>query len=87
MTFMKPLLGAACAAALCLGTTLPASADMLKMKHVLLLSVDGMHEIDLANFIKANPDSTMAKLETHGTHFSAASSASLLTHSRASWLW
>ena len=75
MTFTKTFLGAACAAALCLGTTLPASADMMKMKHVLLLSVDGLHETDLANFIKANPDSTMAKLAAHGTHFSAASSA------------
>jgi hypothetical protein len=75
MTFTKTRFGAACAAALCFGTSLPASADMMKMKHVLLLSVDGLHEADLTNFIKANPDSAMAKLATHGTHFSAASSA------------
>jgi hypothetical protein len=75
MTFTKLLLGAACAAALCLGSTLSASAEAMKMQHVLLLSVDGLHETDLANFIKANPTSTMATLAAHGTHFSAASSA------------
>ena len=75
MTFTKSLLGAACAAALCLGSTLPASAEAMKMKHVLLLSIDGLHETDLANVIKANPKSTMATLAAHGTHFSSASSA------------
>ncbi|MEO6609579.1 MAG: alkaline phosphatase family protein [Aestuariivirga sp.] len=75
MTFTKSLLGAACAAALCLGSTFTASAEAMTMKHVLLLSVDGLHETDLANFIKANPKSTMATLAAHGTHFSSASSA------------
>jgi Type I phosphodiesterase / nucleotide pyrophosphatase len=75
MKFSTTLLGAACAASLSLGLALPASAQALKMKHVLLLSVDGLHETDLANFIKANPASAMAALASHGTHFSAASSA------------
>ena len=75
MKFSTPILGAVCAAALALGITLPASAEAMKMKHVLLLSVDGLHETDLSNFVKANPSSAMATLAAHGTHFSAASSA------------
>ena len=75
MTFSTSILGAVCAAALALGATAPASAQSIKMKHVLLLSVDGLHETDLANYIKANPASAMATLAAHGTHFSAASSA------------
>ena len=45
------------------------------MKHVLLISIDGMHEIDLANYIAANPTSALAALAAHGTHYSMASSA------------
>ncbi len=32
------------------------------VEHVLLLSVDGLHEIDLANYIEAHPSSALAKL-------------------------
>ena len=35
-------------------------------KHVLLISVDGMHAIDVANFIQAFPDSHLAGLARHG---------------------
>ena len=55
-----------------------AMADGLQggpFKHVLLLSVDGMHETDLANFIAANPDSALAGLAAHGVHYAKASSA------------
>ena len=45
------------------------------MKHVLLISIDGMHETDLTNFIAANPTSALASLAGHGTHYSMASSA------------
>jgi hypothetical protein len=75
MKFSTFLVGAACAAALGLAIAQPAAADALKMKHVLLLSIDGMHETDLANFVKTNPTSTLAALAAHGTHFSSASSA------------
>lgn len=44
-------------------------------KHVLLISVDGMHEADLANYIKAHPASTFAKLAAHGVQYTHASSA------------
>ena len=35
-------------------------------KHVLLISVDGMHSVDLTNWIKNNPSSKIAKLANHG---------------------
>lgn len=35
-------------------------------EHVLLISVDGMHAVDLANWIQAHPDSNFAKLANTG---------------------
>jgi hypothetical protein len=35
-------------------------------KHVLLVSVDGLHAIDLANYVAANPASTLASLASTG---------------------
>ena len=35
-------------------------------KHVLLISVDGLHAIDLANYVQNNPASNFAKLAAHG---------------------
>jgi len=43
-----------------------------KIKHVLLISVDGLHALDVANYVKANPDSAMAKLSRHGITYSNA---------------
>jgi hypothetical protein len=44
-------------------------------KHVLLISVDGMHEADLVNYIKTHPASTFAKLVNHGVEYSHASTS------------
>jgi arylsulfatase A-like enzyme len=50
--------------------TLPAAAGEPAVKsgyeHVLLISVDGMHAIDLANWIQNNPNSNFAKLASTG---------------------
>ena len=35
-------------------------------KHVLVISVDGLHAVDLANFIQAFPNSNLAQLARHG---------------------
>src|SRR5271166_2058889 len=35
-------------------------------EHVLLISVDGMHAVDLANWIQNNPNSNFAKLANNG---------------------
>src|SRR5262249_8003471 len=37
--------------------------------HILLLSVDGMHAVDLENYIAANPMSTFAKLAKNGIRY------------------
>jgi Type I phosphodiesterase / nucleotide pyrophosphatase len=35
-------------------------------KHVLLISVDGMHSVDLTGWLKSHPNSNFAKLAQHG---------------------
>jgi Type I phosphodiesterase / nucleotide pyrophosphatase len=62
-----------------IGTTLPAPAcanDELgeghKIKHVLLISVDGLHALDVANYVKAHPGSALAQLSRHGITYSNA---------------
>jgi Type I phosphodiesterase / nucleotide pyrophosphatase len=62
------------------GTTLPpparAAHDELgeghKIKHVLLISVDGLHALDVANYITAHPNSALATLASHGVTYSNA---------------
>jgi Type I phosphodiesterase / nucleotide pyrophosphatase len=77
--FSKHLMRAASSAALALALTATAAfaqgIPAGQIKHVLLLSVDGLHETDLSLFAKVNPDSAFAKLMGHGAHFSNASSA------------
>ena len=36
-----------------------ASLDSHEVKHVLLISVDGLHALDLSNFIATHADSTL----------------------------
>jgi hypothetical protein len=40
--------------------------------HVLLVSVDGLHALDVANFVAAHPNSALAELSRHGVTFSNA---------------
>jgi hypothetical protein len=62
-----------------ISTTLPAAArandelgDGHKIKHVLLISVDGLHALDVANYVAAHPNSAMAELAEHGITYSNA---------------
>jgi hypothetical protein len=41
-------------------------------KHVLLLSVDGLHQKDLDWYVSAHPDSALATLVKHGTSYTRA---------------
>jgi hypothetical protein len=41
-------------------------------EHVLLLSIDGIHEVDLARFLTANPHSALAKLAARGVRYANA---------------
>ncbi|HKT58148.1 MAG TPA: alkaline phosphatase family protein, partial [Microbacterium sp.] len=43
-----------------------------RAQHVLLISVDGMHQSDLAWYIAAHPDSTLARLTRHGREYTDA---------------
>jgi len=65
-----------------LGGTIPARAgdDELrghKIKHVLLISVDGLHSMDVENYVAAHPDSALAALSNHGVTFSNARTPAL----------
>jgi hypothetical protein len=62
-----------------IGTTFPAPArandelgDGHKIKHVLLISVDGLHALDVANYVAAHPGSALAALSSHGITYSNA---------------
>jgi Type I phosphodiesterase / nucleotide pyrophosphatase len=52
----------------------PARATAGMVKHVLLISVDGLHAIDLQRFIASHPDSTLAALARHGIDYTQARS-------------
>ena len=43
-----------------------------RYRHILLISVDGMHALDLANYVAAHPDSTLARLSHTGVTYSNA---------------
>src|SRR3984893_12219494 len=44
--------------------------------HVLLISVDGLHQSDLQQYVKRHPDSTLAELSQAGTTYTNASTTS-----------
>ena len=39
------------------------------VRHVLLISVDGLHALDLSNYVNSHPNSTLAELSEHGMTF------------------
>jgi hypothetical protein len=43
-----------------------------KIRHVLVISLDGTHALDIANYIAANPNSTLAQLSAGGVNFTNA---------------
>ncbi len=43
-----------------------------EIKHVLLISVDGLHALDVANYVEGNPHSALAELASHGVTYSNA---------------
>jgi hypothetical protein len=75
---------AAVAAALLAGSALataPALASAMhgsgghhasEIRHVLLISVDGLHQQDLAWYVRTHPDSVLASLMHHGLEYSRA---------------
>jgi hypothetical protein len=49
-----------------------AAAQSSNIKHVLLISVDGMHALDVANYVAKNPQSALAELSSHGITYTNA---------------
>jgi hypothetical protein len=40
-----------------------------QIKHVLLISVNGLHALDLSNYVASHPDSSLAELSRHGVTY------------------
>ena len=49
-----------------------SSAASGNIQHVLLISVDGMHALDVANYVQNNPGSALAELSSHGITYTDA---------------
>src|SRR6267154_2375705 len=65
------------AAAMSLAVSLSITAQALAMeqqdvRHVLLISVDGMHALDVARYVESHPNSTLKQLAGHGITYSNA---------------
>ena len=54
-------------------TAVAATSTATASRHVLLLSVDGLHQSDLAWYVHQHPTSALAKLVSRGRQFSNAS--------------
>jgi len=79
MRFFKPILVASLAVLLALPLAVSAqnkaAATLPTVKHVLLISVDGLHALDLANYVNTHQDSTLAFLGNQGITYTNASTS------------
>jgi len=66
MTFRKITLG------LLAGVAFGATAQGADIDRVLLISVDGLHALDVARYVEAHPSSALAELSGHGVTYSNA---------------
>ena len=55
-----------------LSSAFAVAQDGPKASHVLLVSVDGLHALDVANYVAKNPKSALAELSRRGTTFTNA---------------
>ena len=53
-----------------------SSKSSVNVQHVLLISVDGLHALDLANYVNSHQDSTLAALSRSGITYTNASTSS-----------
>ena len=49
-----------------LALSLSAGAHAQEIRHVLLVSVDGMHALDVPRYVEGHPGSALAQLSNHG---------------------
>ena len=54
----------------------PIGESKNSVKHVLLISVDGLHALDLSNYVTTHHDSTLALLSSQGITYTNASTSS-----------
>src|SRR4051812_5551861 len=60
------------AAVVLLAATVQPAAATPRDRHVLLISVDGLHATDLAWYVRQHPNSALAGLAGHGVDYSNA---------------
>jgi len=53
----------------------PSLSTHSSVRRVLLISIDGFHAVDLANYIKMRPTSALARLSNHGITYTNASTS------------
>src|SRR3981189_1307396 len=66
MTFRETTLG------LLAGLAFGAPARPADIDHVLLISVDGLHALDVARYVENHPNSALAELSSHGITYTNA---------------
>src|SRR6202142_3326433 len=72
---LRSLLSAAASISLLVSASTYAQSDssslgsQYSIKHVLSISVDGLHALDLSNYVSSHPDSTLAALSRHGVTY------------------
>lgn len=68
------LVGTLCCFMTSIGSQVKAEEDgeSARIRHVLVISLDGTHALDIANFVAANPHSTLAQLSAGGVNFTNA---------------
>src|ERR1700737_1998878 len=66
MTLRKIVLG------LMAGAAFGATAQAADIDHALLISVDGLHALDVARYVEGHPHSALAELSNHGITYSNA---------------
>ena len=54
------------------GLTAVGANSPTTVKHVLLISLDGLHALDAANYVQAHPNSALAELSRHGVTYTNA---------------
>jgi len=53
----------------------PQDDTYFTVKRVLLISIDGLHAVDLANFVQSHPNSALAQLSSSGITYTQASTS------------
>ena len=68
MSFRKTALGMV----ICLAFGVTANAHAADFDHALLISVDGLHALDVQRYVESHPNSALAELAKHGVTYTNA---------------